>query len=140
MLQTMSKIFLQRLTRISHFKSKMCVFFFLSHSAKKNEIERKRMWMWFLESLFNVECDNKIFCEQIIRVFCLSRNACMYYFCYSFSYSKEKRKIERMRISFSLLKENLKLFKRSSFYLHNSICSLTSNSEFAFELSFHVLF
>jgi hypothetical protein len=76
-------------TRIWHFKSKICVFLFRSHSAEKSEIERKRMWMWFLEFLFNAERDNKILCERIFRISCLSWNACMYCFCYSLSYSKK---------------------------------------------------
>jgi hypothetical protein len=127
------------ITRKWHFKSKMCVFLFRFHSAKKNEIERKRMWMWFLKSLFNVKHNNKTFYERIFRIFCFLWNACMYYFCYFLFYSKKKRKIEWMRISFSLLKENVKLFKKSLYYLHNLICSLILNLKSAFKLWFHVL-
>ncbi len=57
-----------------------------------------------------------------------------------FLIQKKTRRIERMRISFSLLKENLKLSKRSSSYLHNSNCSLTSSLKSALELLSHALF
>jgi hypothetical protein len=138
MLQTMSKIFVQQQLEYDISSRKYVCFLFRSHSTKKNEIERKCMWMWFLKSLFNIKHHNKTFYERIFRIFHFSRNACMYCFCYLF-YSKKTQNRTNAYIIF-FVDKNLKLFKRSSFYLHNLIYSLTLSLEFAFKLLFHVFF